>query len=253
MKKKNNIKICSDCGEEIENSFCSKCTNSDTLKRINGKYIVSEIMSVVNFEKGFFFTLKELAIRPDKCIQNFILNDRSKLVKPITFVIFCSLSYTLVSQNAYDEFLEGFGIGFRQSLNLKTSVLINILVWLKQNYGFTNILMSVFFVWWIKLFFKRYDYNFYEILILLLYVTGIGTLVYSVFALLEILTGFGISYLGTAIGFIYYSWAVGRFFDKSKKVNYLKSSAVYFLGLITFYFFVIITGSIIDLIILYSN
>ncbi|WP_026302660.1 DUF3667 domain-containing protein [Psychroflexus tropicus] len=232
----------------MKDDFCSNCQSQATLKRINGRYIVSEIMSVLNFEKGFFYTMKELALRPDQCIQNFILNDRKRLVKPITFVIFCSLFYTLVKQNIYDRFLEGFGEGYTDSLGLEASVLINILGWLKQNYGFTNIFISVFIVSWIKLFFKKYNYNFFEILILLLYVTGMGTLVYSVFALLEIVTGLEISYLGTAITLAYYAWAIGRFFDKRKRINYFKALITYILGILTFYFFTILVGTIIDFI-----
>ncbi|MEM6298978.1 MAG: DUF3667 domain-containing protein, partial [Bacteroidota bacterium] len=57
------------------------------LKRIDKAYILSEISSVLNLEKGIFYTIKELLIRPGKSIRTFIHEDRTRLVKPIVFII----------------------------------------------------------------------------------------------------------------------------------------------------------------------
>ena len=48
--------------------------NPRTLERINGKYIWNEIISVLIFEKGILFTLKELFIRPAYTIRWFLHN-----------------------------------------------------------------------------------------------------------------------------------------------------------------------------------
>jgi hypothetical protein len=54
--------------------------------------------------------------------------------------------------------------------------------------------------------------------------------------------------VGAVIGFIYTSWAIGQFFDKNKKVNYLKGLLAYLLGMISFYFIAVILGLGIDFI-----
>lgn len=242
------------CEAELTDNFCPNCGSPKTLKRIDGKYILSEIVSVFNFDKGFFYTLKELAIRPDKCIQNFILNDRSKLVKPITFVIFCSLIYTISQQYSLNkDLLENFGSGYSDALGLKKSYLVSVFQWLKNNYGYTNIIISIFTAIWIKIFFKRFQYNTFEIFILLFYVLGMGTLIYSLFEIFDILTGTKLSYFGLMIVFVYTSWAIGQFFNRRKRLNYFKGSIVYLLGMISFYFIVLVLGTLADIIVLNSN
>ncbi|MTI30457.1 hypothetical protein E1171_06495 [Cytophagales bacterium RKSG123] len=58
-----------------------------------------------------------------------------------------------------------------------------------------------------------------------------------------------VPHIGSIIGLFYASWAVGQFFDKEKKVNYLKGLKSYFLGMISFPFFAVILGVIIEIII----
>ena len=99
--------------------------------------------------------------------------------------------------------------------------------WIQNNYGYANILMGIFIAFWTKLLFKKYKYNFYEILIVLCFVMGIGMLIYTVFGLLEAITQLKLLQIGGIIGFIYTSWAIGSFFDKKKKMNYLKALFAY--------------------------
>ena len=254
MDKNFSIELCTNCGVELKDDFCSKCGNPKILKRINRKYILSEIVSVFNFDKGIFYTIMELVIRPGKSIQNFIHNDRKRLVKPITFVIFCSLIYTISQQYVLNkDFLDNLGSGYTDALGLEKSYLVSIFQWIKNNYGYTNVIISIFIAKWIKLFFKKFNYNIFEILILLFYVLGTGTLFYTLFTVFDILAGTKISYFGSVIGFVYTSWAIGQFFDRKKGLNYFKGSVVYLLGLLSFYFIVLILGSAADMIILNSN
>ena len=204
------------CGTELSDDFCSKCGNPKILKRIDGSYILSEIGSVLNFDKGIFYTIKELFVRPGENVREFIHNDRNRLVKPIIFIIVCSLIYTIAQQ------LLKFEDGYANADGFGDSAVSNIFEWIQKNYGYTNILMSIFITGWIKLFFKKYKYNFFEIIILLCFVMGIGMLIYTAFGILESITKMKILQIGGIIGIVYTSWAIGTFFDKSKKLNYLK-------------------------------
>lgn len=242
MNKDIDFEKCKKCGVELSDDFCSKCGNPKTLKRINGSYILTEIISVFNFEKGIFYTIKELLLRPGENIQKFIHNDRNRLVKPIIFVIVCSLVYTIAEQ-----FLK-FEEGYVNAGGFGDSAVTNIYGWIQNNYGYANILMSVFITVWIKLFFKKYDYNFFEIIILLCFVMGIGMLIYTTFGIIESMTKWRILQVGGLIGFLYTSWAIGQFFDKNKKLNYLKGFVAYFLGMLTFYILAIVLGIGIDFI-----
>ncbi|MDO6761193.1 hypothetical protein Q4566_13360 [Tamlana sp. 2_MG-2023] len=124
----------------------------------------------------------------------------------------------------------------------------NIFGWIQKNYGYANILMAVFIAGWIKLFFRKHKYNFFEIIILLCFVMGVGMLIYPTFGILESITKIKVLQIGAILGFIYTSWAIGQFFNKKKKMSYLKGLLSYILRMISFYFIAIIIGLGIDLI-----
>lgn len=239
------MNICKKCKNEIQSDYCPYCGHPQEIERINGRYIISEIGSVLNFQKGIFHTIKELLIRPGQNIRQFISEDRSRLVKPIMFILICSLTYTIFEQ--IFEFKDEY-IDFHVEFNDSDSVMSLIFQWISQNYGYSNILMSVFVAIWIKIFYRKYDYNFYEILILLLFVSGMQMLTSSFLGVLGSLTKIPILSFGTYIVLIYVFWATAQFFDKSKMLNYLKAPISYFLGSITFFLVAIGIGLLIDLI-----
>jgi hypothetical protein len=240
MTRAINSEPCKTCGTEIEYQFCSSCGRPKTLKRINGSYILTEIVSILNFDKGIFFTIKELVIRPGDNVHKFIHEDRNRLVKPLLFVIVCSLVYTVAQQ------LLKFEDGYVTANGFGDSAITTIYKWIALHYGYANILMSIFIAFWIKLFFKTYDYNFFEIIILLCFIMGIGMLIYTAFGVFESLFNVSILQFGGILGFIYTAGAIGQFFDKTKKQNYLKGLVAYILGMISFYGLAVVLGLVID-------
>ena len=237
------MNICKKCNNEFEGNYCFNCGHPQKIERINSHYIISEIASVLNFQKGIFHTIKELLIKPGQNIRQFISEDRNRLVKPILFIIICSLTYTLFVQ--IFEFKDGY-INFH--FDDSNSAMSLIFQWITQNYGYSNILMAVFVAIWIKMFYRKYDYNFYEILILLLFISGMQMLMFALLGALESLTKTPILTFGTYFVLIYAFWAIGQFFDKRKILNYAKAPISYFLGLITFFLAASGIGLLIDLI-----
>ncbi|PQJ23445.1 DUF3667 domain-containing protein [Tenacibaculum sp. SG-28] len=68
------------------------------MDRIDRNYIWSEIESVLNLDKGLFYTIKELFLRPGATVTTFLLYDRKRLVKPLLFVIFSSIFFVIMQQ-----------------------------------------------------------------------------------------------------------------------------------------------------------
>jgi hypothetical protein len=232
---------CGNCHSEISGNYCSQCGSPQTLKRINGAYILSEIGRVINFDKGLLFTIKELVVRPGITVQNFIHKDRNRLVKPIIFLIICSLIYTIAQE------LLRFEDGYINAGGFEEPTIALMIDYIQSNYGYLNILMAVFIAIWIKIFFRKYPYNFFEVLILLCFVIGIGMLIYTVLGIAESLTNLNVLHFAGFIGAAYISWGIGSFFDKNKKINYLKAILSYILGMITFSMLLILLGLLISL------
>ena len=236
---------CKNCNTEINSKFCPDCGQPTSLKRIDGKYIIHEIEHVLHFERGILYTVRELVINPGQNIRNYLSENRSRLVKPIIFIILTSLIYSITISIFHIE--EQYVQFHDEGAKLLTAK--KIFQWIQGHYGYANIIMGVFIAFWTKLFFKKYKYNFFEILIVLCFIIGIAMLIFSIFAMLQGITHLKISQIGGIIGVIYFSWALGQFFGKDKLFNYIKALFAYLIGMITFVFLSVGLGILIDLII----
>ena len=148
---------CKNCQVEITSKYCPNCGQSANLKRIDGNYIIHEIEHVLHFEKGILFTIRELLIRPGENVRHFICENRNRLVKPIIFIIVTSLLYTLAIHYFHIE--DGY-IKFTVSGTGKSAT-VDIVNWIQAHYGYSNIIIGIFITFWLKIFFKKFDYNFY--------------------------------------------------------------------------------------------
>lgn len=233
---------CINCDTEINSNYCSNCGQAKKLKRIDGHYIIHEIEHVLHFERGIFYTIRELSTNPGQNIQNYLSENRSRLVKPIIFIIITSLIYTILTHFLHIE------DGYVKYQEVEKSSASSIIKWIKDHYGYANIFMGVFIALWLKLFFKKHYYNFYEILIMLCFAMGMGMLIISVFVIIQSFTDYNVMPAGGMVGILYAVWAIGDFFEKKKVASYLKAFAGYVLGMITFWIFPILIGTIIDLV-----
>lgn len=240
MQDQNSLVYCKKCETKLSGSYCFNCGAPVELKRIDRKYVFNEIGSVLNFDKGILYTVKELLLRPGKTVQEFILEDRNRIVKPIVFIIVCSLIYTLFQQ------LLNFEDGYVNYSQADGSTNSKIFEWVSNNYGYANIVMALFIALWIKIFFRKYGYNYFEILILLCFTMGMGMLFFAFFGIIDGLSGLKIIDKGMLIGILYIAWAIGQFFDKKKIFNYLKAFFAYLLGFLTFSLTVLLIGFFID-------
>jgi hypothetical protein len=234
---------CSNCSDALTGKYCSNCGQPAKVKRIDGHYILHEMEHVLHFERGILFTIKELLIRPGQNVSHFIAENRSRLVKPVIFIIVTSLIYTLISHFFHIE------NGYIHVEGVKNSAISFIFNWIQNHYGYVNIIMGVFVAFWLKIFFRKYKYNFFELVILLCFVIGMQMFIFSFFALFVGLTKLDLMPIAGFVGFAYCTWAIGQFFDKTKPISYVKAFASYVLGMLSLCFSAVILGTLIDLII----
>lgn len=233
---------CKNCNTEVDSNFCPNCGQAASLKRIDGQYILHEIEHVLHFERGILYTIRSLVTNPGQTIRNFLTGTRSRLVKPVIFILVTSLIYTLC--NHYFHFEDGY-VAYMDS---KKSTTAEIFKWIQGHYGYTNLMMGVLIALWTKLFFRKHEFNFFEILILLCFVMGIGMLIFSVFGIIQGLTHTNLMQIAGIVGFVYTTWAIGQFFGKDKIINYVKAFSAYILGMLTFTLSAILLGTLIDLV-----
>lgn len=231
---------CKNCNKSVNGNFCCNCGQPLKTKRVDGHYILHEIQHILHFEKGILYTVKELLIRPGQSIREFITANRSRLVKPIIFIIVSSLIYSLINHFFHIE------ERYADHQHPQKGAISLIFNWIQNHYGYANIIMGLFIAFWLKLFFGKSGYNFFEILILLCFVMGMGMLMSSVFALFEGLTPLKLKRISDVIGICYCAWAIGRFYDQKKVTSYLKTLVAYLLGMLTFFISAVLLAFLID-------
>jgi hypothetical protein len=237
---------CKNCDEPTDGKYCSNCGQVMHLKRIDGHYILHEMEHIFHFERGILYTIKELLICPGQTVREFIIDNRNRLVKPIIFIIITSLIYTLVN-NFYGNKNEL--IKFTCGGEMEKSAVNSLVKWVQQHYGYANLLWGLFVAFWAKILFKKYNYNYFEIITLLCYVQGMFMLITALLITVIHISNIGPFSQGAIIPIAYISWAIGQFFDGKKLLNYVKAFISFILGFGTFVLLLVSTGMLIDLII----
>jgi hypothetical protein len=237
-----NIMInCKNCSAFFNTNYCPNCGQASILKRIDKHYITHEIEHVLHFERGLLYTVKELFIRPGLTMRNYISENRSRLVKPIIFIIVTSLIYSLINNFFHIE------EQYVQQQGFENSYVGKLLTWVQSHYGYSNILIGIFVAFWLKVFFKKFGYNISVLLIMLCFVQGISMLIFAVFGIAEGIAHIKIFTIAGIVGFIYLTWSIGNFFEPKKVSSYLKALASYLLGSLSFYLIIFAIGFMLDL------
>ena len=202
-------------------------------KRIDSSYIIYEIKHLLHIESGFLFTVKQLFVRPGKLVRNFILDDRSKITKPLIFLILSGTIFTLIFHFFHIEYVffslqQKIG-SIDQFLEMKA-----INDWTNNHIGYISLITGFFIAIWINLFFKKHKYNVYEITILLCYSVGQGLLIISLFAIFSIIFKTKtIASIGVFASYFYIFWAIGQFFGEKSLINYVKAIICCILGAVS--------------------
>jgi hypothetical protein len=74
---------CQNCNSEGDHQYCPNCGEVLTAHRISLPHLLHEVAhTFIHFEKGFLFTLRELALRPGKMQKRYLEGVRLHYQKP---------------------------------------------------------------------------------------------------------------------------------------------------------------------------
>lgn len=81
---------CLNCNEEIAGKFCSNCSQATSTHRFSISHVIQHdfIHGIFHFDKGFFYTLKELFSRPGHSIREYVQGKRTKHFNYFATIIF---------------------------------------------------------------------------------------------------------------------------------------------------------------------
>ncbi len=200
---------------------------NENLPRINRKHVQEELQSNW-FKKGLYQTFFGLFVSPGHRIRDYIDVSRDRLIKPITY-----LATTIVIYLWFDA---QYAKPVAEIVNMSKSFNQNLLNLQLLSIVFKAWLMSHFF-------FKSERYNFYEYVVLLIYITAQLTIfgvifligdyyLTSAFKADESLVAMLVFILVMLIQLVYFVMTIVQFFDNRTVTIYLKSISIYAIGLI---------------------
>ena len=144
------------------------------IKRIDAKYISHEVQHLFHIEKGYLYTIKQLLLKPGKTVRDYLNVNREKYVKPIVFLIFTAIIFTIVFHFFHVDYnyfnLKDFGPAIKLEKILKVEYINE---WTNEHLGYSALITAFFVALWVKIFFYKREYNIFEIFVLMSYVYGI--------------------------------------------------------------------------------
>jgi hypothetical protein len=241
------MKNCNNCNYLSAEKYCPNCGQAAVLKRISWHYLQHEFMHLFHLEKGFIYSLIQLSTKPGESIREYLSENRNRLMKPIPFLVFTCLVYTLAG-SFFDATAVNNSIG-NITIDNSNSYLLKILNWFRAHYAYANIAVSFFIAFFIKIFFKKYNYNYFEIMTMLFYILGVNMLSMAFLVVFyNTLNIIVYRILFSLFVYAYSIWAIGQFFDKTRIISYIKSGVTFLFGYFLYFTAIGVIGIAIDII-----
>jgi hypothetical protein len=226
---------CKNCGHIVDSKFCGNCGQSSAVGRIDFANFVHEVsLSLFQVDRGFFYTLKELTIRPGDSLKEFLDGKRKSHFKPIAYLLTLSAIYffttQLTSQNTLiDDLVEGWMRGAsEQNPNV---VVPRIASWFLWNYAYTTLLLLPIFSLASYLSFSRFHKTYLEHIVVNSYITGQQAIIYTLFTVSRTVIDSQLLEMFPVIFSVSYTyWVYWRFFSEgTRSINILRSTMTYLL------------------------
>ncbi len=163
--------ICKNCAHCLDGPYCCNCGQSAGTRRImTGEVLKDALFSVVQVNRGFLFTAKELSLRPGKAVQGYLTGHRVDYYSPHKYLFFIgaitsfltsrfhSFSGEYKSAGAFDGSLHAFLGAFFQYADAYATLV--------------NVISIPVFALFSFLLFRRSGYNYAEHLVLNAYITA---------------------------------------------------------------------------------
>jgi hypothetical protein len=219
--KKHTLVGCKNCGHNFHGNYCSECGQNAHTERIDAHFFMHDIPhSVLHIDKGFFYTFKELIIRPGHSIRGYLEGKRIRHFRPLAYLLLLSTISTLV-----DKLINKIVVKEYLAKDITVTV----------QHSFFQDYISVFFILMIPimslvswLIFKYQKYNFWEHLLLETYIVAQFNIVLIIihfglyFGYATVFTPYLIAY------FLYVGFVYGQFFVKVKREAFLISICIFF-------------------------
>lgn len=245
-----NATTCKNCEHIFDGSFCNNCGQKLGNTRIDSRYLIGEISnSLLQMNSGFFYTLKELFVRPGSSIRGFLEGKRKQYFKPLAFLLLTStlyvfIAFTLGFNTVSEDFLTGFTSYSSSSESREPTSILIVLNWLVNNHAYAMLLVLPSFSLASYIAFFKFKYNYFEHLVLNIYITGQQMFIYLILGIVVIENNSTES-IPFLCSVIFNFWAFYTFFQSKKPfIKILLTLLTYVLFLLVQVILLLVVGKL---------
>jgi Protein of unknown function (DUF3667) len=207
---------CIHCLREGNGDYCYNCGQSYAVKRITMSGLIHEVAhTFTHIEKGFLYTLKELAIHPGKMQRKYLAGDRVKHQKPFSMFFICAT-------------ITGLAFYWIVQRSALTPVDDTENYFYKNYFVFLQVLLLPFysFIVWLLFWNKKFYYS--EILTMQVYTTSFLLLLLVPINLINTIFShqLPVSYMEVTVLTAYCIWTNLIFFDTQPAWQVVLKSAI---------------------------
>jgi len=210
------------------------------LDRFSVKKLWNTVLKALNLEKGILYTMINLTIRPGATLRMYLFEDRSKLVKPLSFLLLTTAIAAFLTLNLLE--LEGMfkslevanqsTTGNTPKMDAETKATLDkINQQYIQSFNLILLVSVPFLALSSFLFYQKAKYNFAEHLVVAAYLTGIMNSFYSLLFPLFRLDYFMVSSIFMLLFMIYATFVYIQLFQERIWLGVLKG-----IGIQVFYY-----------------
>lgn len=216
---------CKNCNQIVDGNFCSHCGQKVKVDKINLPNFLNEVSDTIfQINRGLFYTMKELFVRPGYCIREYLSGKRKNHYKPIAYAFTLSAIYFLISQlSGSDTFVNDFISGYSNSSNSPETNAnqLPIFNWFAENYPLTMLLLIPIFSLASYLSYFKSGFNYLEHFVLNSYITGQQAIIYSLFAIISLVTSNSdlLVYLTILFSTAYAFFTFWQFFSEQSRTS----------------------------------
>lgn len=207
---------CKNCGHVLEGAFCSYCGQRASVKRISMPYLLSEATnSLLQLNRGLFFTIKELFVRPGHSLRAFLEGKRVGYYKPVSFLLLTTTVYIVSTYlSGRHTFFYEFIVGFESGANPGPSVAETPFAkWMSKYQVYVPLLLLPIFSLSNYLTFIKSGYNYLEHVVLNFYITGQQMILYLLLGFVFYKENMFMLF-PIVIVVLYNFWVLNQLFDK---------------------------------------
>lgn len=237
IKKHKKVVECKNCGTAHQFKYCPNCGQIPCEDKFTLKESISWLFSeVFNLNKGFFFTTKELLVRPKQTIQKYLNRGTKQYYHPFRFIfVWATISSLLiVIAGVYDNYTQ-FNFTNQPYSEEQIEKMQKVFELIKTYQSLIVMLGLPFVSLGSWLVYKRRNQNYTEHLIMTCFTYGASIAVSIPFMLILLLpNGVEIySIISALLYLIVYAFIFSKFFEENIIISFLKVLAFNIIAVIS--------------------